>query len=279
MRAGWNDRARERAGAGADGRGRRRVGRGRARAHGGAGVSRPLADWDLIARVARAVTIPVLGCGDLLEPEQILERLRTSPVAGVLVGRGILRNPWLFAQAADLLAGRAPRTVTKEDRGRFLLDYIDLLEVRTAPPAARSTPTTTRCTHDRWCNKLRALCGVLYEGIRGGRHPARRREPGAERRRPARPYRASSSGSGNTRAHADLRISVPGLPQEDVRARDEPRARGRGALHALRQRRTSSSCGRASPRPSRRMRASSRSRTRRRSAASTRTTRAASPSS
>ena len=61
-----------------------------------------LADWNLIARVAEAVQIPVYGCGDLVEPGEILDRLRGTPVAGVLVGRGILRNPWLFAQAADL---------------------------------------------------------------------------------------------------------------------------------------------------------------------------------
>ena len=46
---------------------------------------------------------------------------------GVLVGRGVLRNPWILAQAADLVAGRTPRTVTMQERGQFLLDYIDLL--------------------------------------------------------------------------------------------------------------------------------------------------------
>ena len=70
------------------------------------------ADWDLIARVAEAVSIPVYGSGDLVEPAQMIERLAHSPVAGVLVGRGILRNPWLFAQAQDLLAGRPARQVT-----------------------------------------------------------------------------------------------------------------------------------------------------------------------
>ena len=71
-------------------------------------------------------TIPVFGSGDCIEPEQIIERMR-SGVTGVLVGRGVLRNPWILAQAADLAAGRAPRTVTLEDRGQFLLDYIELL--------------------------------------------------------------------------------------------------------------------------------------------------------
>ena len=122
-----------------------------------------LADWDLIARVAEAVKIPVFGCGDLVEPEQILERLRGTPVAGVLVGRGILRNPWLFAQAEDLLAGRAPREVTPEDRKRFLLEYIDLL--------VREAPCHKAASHDRWVvNKLRALCGYYTKGFEGGSH-------------------------------------------------------------------------------------------------------------
>jgi tRNA-dihydrouridine synthase B len=138
------------------------------------------ADWDLIARVARAVKIPVYGCGDLVEPVQIVERLRDTPVAGVLVGRGILRNPWLFAQAADLLAGRPAREVAAKDRRRFLLDYIDLL-VREAPwgeedlrrrgdsvPRKRYDPAAT---HDRWVvNKLRALCGYYTKGFEGGSH-------------------------------------------------------------------------------------------------------------
>jgi nifR3 family TIM-barrel protein len=178
MRAGWNDReinapelARlvEAAGASAVAV----HGRTAAQAYHG------LADWDLISRVAQAVKIPVYGCGDLVEPEQILARLRGTPVAGVLVGRGILRNPWLFAQAADLLAGRPAREVTREDRKRFLLDYIDLL-VREAPGGEqrlreRAAGARKRfdpaATHHRWVvNKLRALCGYYTKGFEGGSH-------------------------------------------------------------------------------------------------------------
>src|SRR6476646_957684 len=84
------------------------------------------ADWDLVARLADELTIPVFGSGDCVEPEQIVERMRAR-VEGVLVGRGVLRNPWILAQATDLAAGRAARSVTLEDRGGFLLAYIDLL--------------------------------------------------------------------------------------------------------------------------------------------------------
>jgi len=85
------------------------------------------ADWELIARVVRAVSIPVFGNGDCVEASELIERRRETGVAGVLVGRGVLRNPWIFAQAEALAAGRPQPDVTLADRGRFLLDYMDLL--------------------------------------------------------------------------------------------------------------------------------------------------------
>src|SRR5262245_20047677 len=125
MRAGWNDEDRnaptlarmvEDAGA-------RAVtvhGRTAAQSYSGS------ADWDLVAEVADALTIPVFGSGDCVTPEQIVARL-ASGVEGVLVGRGVLRNPWIRAQAADLLQGKPAREITVAERGQFLLDYIELL--------------------------------------------------------------------------------------------------------------------------------------------------------
>ena len=63
-------------------------------------------DWDLIARVASGLSIPVFGSGDCVEPSQLVDRLGGGSVAGVLVGRGALRNPWIFQQARDLAEGR-----------------------------------------------------------------------------------------------------------------------------------------------------------------------------
>ena len=85
---------------------------------------------------------------------------------GVLVGRGVLRNPWILAQAMDLAAGLAPRTVTLEERGRFLLDYIDLLlHERVREPA------DGKKSHDRWViNKLRALGTYYTKGFENGSH-------------------------------------------------------------------------------------------------------------
>jgi tRNA-dihydrouridine synthase B len=121
------------------------------------------ADWDLVARIADDLTIPVFGSGDCLEPEQVIDRIR-SGVEGVLVGRGVLRNPWILAQAMDLAAGRAARIVTMEDRGNFLLEYIDLLMKERVHEAREMT-------HDRWVvNKVRALGSWYTKGLESGSH-------------------------------------------------------------------------------------------------------------
>src|SRR6059036_2163512 len=107
MRAGWNDDERnaptlarmvQDAGAAAV------AVHGRTAAQSYSGT----ADWDLVAQIADRLTIPVFGSGDCIEPEQIVARL-ASGVEGVLVGRGVLRNPWILAQAEGLAAGRPAR--------------------------------------------------------------------------------------------------------------------------------------------------------------------------
>jgi tRNA-dihydrouridine synthase len=121
------------------------------------------------------LTIPVFGSGDCIEPGQVMDRLR-SGVEGVLVGRGVLRNPWILAQAADLAAGRPMREVTFADRGRFLLEYIELLlNERVREPAGfrhlapHTSTAAPRTSHDRWViNKLRSLASWYTKGLEGG---------------------------------------------------------------------------------------------------------------
>lgn len=56
-----------------------------------------LADWEAIGKVAGAVKTPVLGCGDVVTAGQFFERLKYG-VAGVMIGRGAVGNPWIFRQ-------------------------------------------------------------------------------------------------------------------------------------------------------------------------------------
>ncbi len=139
-------------------------------------------DWDFIAHVARGISIPVFGSGDCIEPEQLVDRLGNAGVSGVLVGRGALRNPWIFRQAADLAAGRTPRQVTDADRAQFLLAYIEMLQqerlheekgfrhVAPGQEVAQQAEGPAR-GHDRWViNKLRALNSWYTKGLDNGSH-------------------------------------------------------------------------------------------------------------
>jgi tRNA-dihydrouridine synthase B len=184
MRAGWNDRSRnalelarrvEDSGAAAV----TIHGRTAEQSYSG------FADWNLVADVAAALRIPVLGSGDLIEPEQIIEKLSAAGAgrpSGVLVGRGVLRNPWILAQAADIAAGRAPRHVSMATRGRFLLDYIELLLDERAAEAdgfrhvapsseASAAPPPAARGRERWViNKVRALAAWYSKGFDNGSH-------------------------------------------------------------------------------------------------------------
>jgi tRNA-dihydrouridine synthase B len=164
MRAGWDDSARnapelarmvQDAGAAAV------TIHGRTAAQSYSGT----ADWNLVSTVASQLSIPVLGSGDCVEPEHVIERMN-SGVSGGLVGRGVLRNPWILAQAADLAAGRAPRTVTLHERGEFLCAYIEMLLNERAGEGdgfRHFAPGTTTASapargRERWViNKVRAL--------------------------------------------------------------------------------------------------------------------------
>jgi nifR3 family TIM-barrel protein len=177
MRAGWNDqeinapilaRMAEDAGAAA------LAVHGRTAAQSYSGES----DWQLIGRVAANVGIPVFGSGDCVDAAQIVGRLRDTGVAGVLVGRGALRNPWIFSEAAAIARGETPSPVSLEARGQFLLDYVDLLLGErvneaagfrhSAPGAETAAPRPAR-GRDRWViNKLRALCSWYSKGLDGG---------------------------------------------------------------------------------------------------------------
>lgn len=67
------------------------------------------ADWTAIARLVDALTVPVLGNGDIFAAEDAVRMFAETGCAGVVVGRGCLGRPWLFADLAAALAGRTDR--------------------------------------------------------------------------------------------------------------------------------------------------------------------------
>jgi len=85
------------------------------------------ADWDEIAQVVDALEIPVIGNGDIRTPEDVLAMRNHTRCAGIMIARGSFGNPWLFAQARDLLAGRAKRLdPTPAERFGVALEHAQL---------------------------------------------------------------------------------------------------------------------------------------------------------
>jgi tRNA-dihydrouridine synthase B len=136
-------------------------------------------DWSLISRVAERLTIPVFGSGDCVEANQVVSRVGNRAVSGVLVGRGALRNPWIFRQAAEASNGGAPTPVSLAERGAFLLEYLELLldervsegtGFRHTAPGQQAVGAPAR-GRERWViNKLRALGSWYTKGLEDGSH-------------------------------------------------------------------------------------------------------------
>jgi tRNA-dihydrouridine synthase B len=73
---------------------------GRTRAQGYGGE----ANWDVIDAVARAVSVPVIGNGDIHCGADLVKRKRETAVSGVMIGRAAMQNPWVFREAKHFLA-------------------------------------------------------------------------------------------------------------------------------------------------------------------------------
>jgi nifR3 family TIM-barrel protein len=73
---------------------------GRTRAQGYSGM----ADWEVIGAVAQAVSIPVIGNGDLFGARDVAKRKAETGIAGVMIGRAAMNSPWIFSQTKHYLA-------------------------------------------------------------------------------------------------------------------------------------------------------------------------------
>ena len=74
-------------------------------------------DWSVIAAVKAAVSVPVLGNGDITTADEARAMMEATGCDGVMVGRGALGNPWLFGEIAAMLKGEpAPPPPTLRQR-------------------------------------------------------------------------------------------------------------------------------------------------------------------
>ena len=97
---------------------------GRTRAQGYAGV----ADWNTIAEVAAAVSIPVIGNGDLSSAADVAKRRHETGIAGAMIGRAAMSAPWIFSQTKHyLVTGEIPDAPELPERWNLILRHCQLV--------------------------------------------------------------------------------------------------------------------------------------------------------
>lgn len=114
------------------------------------------ADWDRISRLKDALSIPVVGNGDVNVAEDVLRMLKQTACDAVMIGRASMRNPWIYRQAAELLAGRVPYKPSLDDRREVILQHFRLLLEQEE-------------VHSIVMHKLRTFTGWYTRGLNEGR--------------------------------------------------------------------------------------------------------------
>ena len=112
------------------------------------------ADWSVIARVKENAGIPIMGNGDVLSPSDAEQMFRETGVDGVMMGRGVLSNPWLIRQCYDHLQGARVVPVTLEEKAAFVITFLRRVQAEIPAPVA--------------IGKMKKMGGYLSKGIPGG---------------------------------------------------------------------------------------------------------------
>ncbi len=84
------------------------------------------APWERIATLKAAVTIPVVGVGDVTTPEAAVRMHRETGCDGVMIGRGALVNPWIFSQAVELLQTGRCREPAIAEKLAFIERHLEI---------------------------------------------------------------------------------------------------------------------------------------------------------
>jgi tRNA-dihydrouridine synthase B len=89
---------------------------------------KPSAKWEHVARLKEAVSVPVIGNGDVASADDAMARMRESGADAIMVGRASLGNPWLIREIAAAMRGEAPpEPPTVPERIDFAREHLDAM--------------------------------------------------------------------------------------------------------------------------------------------------------
>ena len=129
------------------------------------------ADWDIIKKVKKALSVPVIGNGDIWAPRDAARMLEMTHCDAVMLGRGVLGNPWLISNTLRFLEGKEILLPSPSARIQGALAHLDLtVKLKGEPVGVREMRK-----HLAWY--LKGLAGAAK--VKGAIFAAKTREEAA----------------------------------------------------------------------------------------------------
>jgi tRNA-dihydrouridine synthase B len=114
------------------------------------------ADWKIIRKVKQQARIPIIGNGDVFSPVDAERMFEETGVDGVMIGRGVLSNPWLIRQSWNYICGKPVINASLKQKADFMSQFLRRVCNEAPPPVA--------------LGKMKKIGGCLSKGFPQGAH-------------------------------------------------------------------------------------------------------------